>query len=151
MKHQFVNLKKGRMLMLKVIDGLTIEQVNTVPKGFNNNIAWNVAHLVVTQQLLCYKLSGLPCAVSDEMIAAYKKGTSPSKEISSEEFEEVKKLFVSLPVRFEEDYDAGLFKAYNEYTTSVGVTLSDIETACSFNLFHEGIHLGVLLALKRLV
>lgn len=151
MKHQFVNLSKGRVLMLKIIDGLTIEQLNKVPEGFNNNIAWNVAHLVVTQQLLCYKLSGVQCLVSDAMIAAYKKGEAPTKLITSEEFDEIKELFVNLPVKFEEDYNAGVFKNYNEYTTSVGVTLSDIDTASTFNLFHEGIHLGVLLGLKKLV
>ena len=68
MNHQFVNLSKGRTLMLKIIDGLSIEQLNAIPEGFKNNIAWNIAHLVVTQQLLCYRLSGVPCLISDEMI-----------------------------------------------------------------------------------
>ncbi|MFC2109586.1 DinB family protein [Bacteroidota bacterium] len=151
MKHQFTHLSKGRALMLKLISGLTIEQLNKTPEGFNNNIAWNIAHLVVTQQLLCYRLSGLPCTVSDEMIDTYKKGTAPNKEVTTEEFEEIKALFVSLPVQFEKDYNAGLFKEYSDYTTSVDVTLTDIESATSFNSFHEGIHLGVLLALRKLV
>ncbi|WP_139957072.1 DinB family protein [Flavicella sediminum] len=151
MKHQFTYLNKGRALMLKLIDGLTIEQLNNIPKGFKNNIAWNIGHLVVTQQLLCYKLSGLPCAISEEMINAYRKGAAPEKVITAEEFDEIKALFVSLPVQFEKDYEAGIFKDYNEYTTSVDVTLSDIVSATGFNTFHEGIHLGVILALRKLV
>ncbi len=155
MEVQFTNLRKGRALTLKVIDGLTIEQLNTIPNGFKNNIAWNVAHLVVTQQLLCYRISGIPCLVSEEKIAKYRKGAAPSAEasekITESEFEAIKALFTSLPLKLEEDYKRGLFKEYSSYTTSVGVTLTDIDSAIQFNSFHEGIHLGVLLAMKKLV
>ena len=85
------------------------------------------------------------------MIESYRKGTAPTKTISAVEFEEIKQLFVSLPLQFEEDYNKGVFQTYTEYTTSVGVTLTDIVSARDFNTFHEGIHLGVLLALKKLV
>ena len=155
MNEQFTNLNKGRALMLKVIDGLTIEQLNTIPKGFKNNIAWNVAHLVVTQQLLCYRISGIPCLVSEEMITKYRKGAAPSSKasgkITESEFEAIKELLVKLPLKLEEDYKRGLFKEYTSYTTSVGVALTDIDSAIQFNSFHEGIHLGVLLAMKKLV
>lgn len=145
------SLKKGRALMLKLIEGLSMEQLNKIPEGSNNNIAWNIAHLVVTQQLLCYKLSSLPCSISTEMIELYKKGTVPTSEMSKAEFEAVKEQFMALPVKFEEDYKKGIFKSYNEYTTSVNVTLTDIDSAATFNLFHEGIHLGAILGLRKLV
>ena len=151
MKHNFESLQKGRILMLKLIEGLTIEQLNTIPEGSKNNIAWNVAHLVVTQQLLCYKLSGLPCLISDEMIDLYRKGTAPTKDVTAEEFETIKELLLSLPAQFEKDFNAGLFVNYSEYTTSVNVTLSDIESAATFNLYHEGIHLGAVLGLRKQV
>jgi hypothetical protein len=151
MEYVFDSLSKGRVLMLKLVEGLSIEQLNKIPDGFNNNIAWNIAHLVVTQQLLCYKMSGLPCLVSDEMIAMYKKGSVPTKSITQEEFNEIVELFISLAIKFEEDYKNRIFQTYNEYTTSVNVTLVDIKSAATFNLFHEGIHLGVLLALRKLV
>ena len=151
MKHNFESLQKGRILMLKLIEGLTIEQLNTIPEGSKNNIAWNVAHLVVTQQLLCYKLSGLPCLISEEMIDLYRKGTAPTKDVTAEEFETIKELLLSLPAQFEKDFNAGLFVNYSEYTTSVNVTLSDIESAATFNLYHEGIHLGAVLGLRKQV
>ena len=50
MKTQFDILRKVRAMVLKFIDGLTVEQLHTIPEGFKNNIAWNVLHLVVTQQ-----------------------------------------------------------------------------------------------------
>ena len=38
-------LKKSRKLTLKVIEGLTIEQLNKIPTGFSNNIIWNFCHV----------------------------------------------------------------------------------------------------------
>ena len=151
MNTQFDILKKSRELVLKRIEGLSHEQLHKIPEGFNNNIAWNVAHLVVTQQLLHYKLSGLQCLVPDDLIEKYRKGTSPSEEISAEDFEEVKELLVGLPDTLIEDYNEGIFKEYTEYPTSTGFVLDSIDTAIAFNNLHEGIHLGAIMALTKLV
>ncbi len=145
-------LIKGRGLMLKLIKDCTLDQVNKVPTGFRNNIGWNVAHLVVTQQLLCYKLSGLEVSVSDEMIERYRKGSEPGKQIIDKvEWDEILKLFIELPLALVKDYENKVFKGYSSYTTSVQVVLDSIEKAIDFNNFHEGIHLGTLMALKKLV
>ncbi|WP_442265157.1 DinB family protein [Tenacibaculum sp. ZS6-P6] len=151
MNTQFDILRKSRELVLKRIEGLTHEQLHKIPEGFNNNIAWNVAHLVVTQQLLHYKLSGLQCLVPDDLIEKYRKGTAPTEELSVEEFEEVKELLVGLPDTLEEDYKEGIFKEYTEYPTSTGYVLSSIDNAIAFNNLHEGIHLGAIMALSKLV
>jgi len=151
MNNPFEILKKNRALILKVIEGFTLEQLNKIPNGFGNNIIWNMAHLVVIQQILCYKLSGLPMHVSDEMTAKYMKGSKPTADVSQEEMDEIIELFISLPNQFEKDYSANIFKEYEVYTTSLNVTLTDIDSANAFNNFHEGIHLGVILALRKLV
>ncbi|MFD1294906.1 DinB family protein [Lutibacter holmesii] len=151
MQKRFDTLLKSRQLMLKVIENTSNEQLNKIPTGFKNNIAWNIAHLVVTQQLLCYKLSGLDCKVSDEVIRNFQKGSAPSYEVSSEEFEVIKKQFLQFPVVLDEDYAKGIFKNYTKYTTSVNVTLKSIDDAIDFNLLHEGIHLGVILQLLKFV
>ena len=151
MQKQFDTLKKSRILTLKAIGNLTIEQLNTIPKGFKNNIAWNVTHLVVTQQLLCYKLSGLDCLISEEMITNFQKGTAPTYTISEIEFEAIKAQFLALPNRLEEDYSKGIFKNYIEYKTSVDVTLKSVDDGIIFNLYHEGIHLGIILQLLKFI
>ena len=151
MNSPFDILKKNRALILKLIDDFTLEQLNKIPEGFGNNIVWNVGHLVVIQQILCYKLSGIPMNISDEMAAKYMKGSKPMGEISQTEVDEIKELFINLPYQFEKDYKASIFKKYEAYTTSLNVTLTDIDSANTFNNFHEGIHLGVILALKKLV
>ena len=144
MKTQFEILSAARVQVDKVINGLSLEQLHTIPKGFKNNIAWNVAHIVVTQQLLHYKLSGVNCLVPDELINSYRKGTLPSIPFSEEEFDEVKDLLLGLPETFMEDYEAGIFENFESYTTSSGFVLESLETAIAFNNFHEGMHLSLI-------
>jgi len=151
MNKQFEILQQSRKLILKSIENLTIEQLNKIPEGFNNNIVWNVAHLVVTQQLLCYKLSELECLISNNMIERFQKGTFPKDPILEDEFLEIKKLFLELPKRLEEDYKKQMFKKYFPYKTSVNITLNSIEDGIAFNAYHEGIHLGIILQLLKFI
>ncbi|MGY0426056.1 MAG: DinB family protein [Polaribacter sp.] len=151
MKTQFDILRKSRELVLKELENLNLDQIHVIPAGFKNNIAWNVAHLVVTQQLLHYKLSSLNCLCPDDLIETHKKGTVPTKTFTEEEFTEVKELLVGLPDTLEEDYKAGIFKNYNEYLTSMGFILDSIETAIICNNFHEGVHYGIIRSIKKFV
>jgi len=151
MKVQFDILTKTRAIVLYYIKELSLDQLHIIPDGFNNNIAWNIAHLVVTQQLLHYKLSGNDCLVSDELIAAYQKGTSPTVKFSQQAFDEVLELFKGLPSTLEEDFEAGIFKEYSAYKTSTGFVIDSMEKAIIFNNFHESLHLGVIMSLKKLV
>ncbi len=127
------------------------EQLLQIPEGFRNNIWWNIAHVVVTQQLLVYKFSDLQMRVSQEFIEKFKKGTVPDGTASEEEIKEIAAFLLSTIEWMEEDYNNGLFKEYNSYTTSMNVTLNDVDDAIAFNLFHEGLHLGAILALQKVV
>lgn len=148
---QFEILKANRLIILKIIENFSLEQLNKIPEGFRNNIAWNVAHLTVIQQLLCYKLSGLKMTVSEEMVEKYQKGTAPGNNMTQQELETIKTLFLTQTDQFKEDYSNNIFTEYNAYPTSLNVTLNNIDDAIEFNNFHEGIHLGYILALKNLV
>ena len=151
MKIQFDILTKTRAIVLHYIKGLSLDQLHVIPEGFTNNIAWNIAHIVVTQQLLHYGLSEKDCLVSDELIAAFKKGTKPTRQFTQEEFDEVLDLFKGLPNTLEEDYEAGIFTEYSAYKTSTGFVIDSMEKAVIFNNFHESLHLGVIMSLNKLV
>lgn len=141
--------RKNRILFEKFLDTFTLEQLNKVPKGFKNNIIWNIAHCIVTQQLLVYKLSNLDGVLSDEMITEFRKGTKTERDLSQTEVDEIRNLLFSPLDQTEADYNKGKFKTYNEYTVSTGSTLTNIDEALEFNNFHEGIHFGYILALKK--
>ena len=65
--------KTIREILLKILDHHSLEQLNKIPSGFNNNLIWNIAHCIASQQVLVYKLSGLPLQVSDEFLSKYSK------------------------------------------------------------------------------
>ncbi len=150
MKYQFEILKTTRVNIVKLLEGLTLAQVNTIPEGFRNNILWNAGHNVVVQGMLCYGLSGNALPFSDVMRDKYKKGTVPSA-FSQADLDAVLELLVTLPIKMEEDYNSGVFNEYKPYETSYGITLSTIEEAISFNNLHDGLHFGYMMAIRKLV
>ena len=142
----------SRELLQKFIENHTLEQLNTIPDGFKNNIIWNIGHVIVTQQLLAYKLSGLAMMVTDEMVAKYQKGSAPQGNVSQEEVEGIKNLLFTTITKTQEDLENGLFQNYMEYTVSTAnFTLKSIEDAMQFNNFHEGIHIGIIMQLRKFV
>ena len=149
MKKQFEVLSITRNNILKAIDDLSIDELNVKPAGFKNNIIWNVGHLIVTQQLLCYKLSGIDMYIDNDIVDKFKKGSEASFEVNQDELNEIKNQLLSLPNKLEEDYNNGVFKNYNEYPTSYNVTLNSIEDAILFNTVHESLHFGYIMAMKK--
>ncbi len=146
--HQLQTIRK---VIVKLTSDLTPEQLLYIPTGFKNNILWNMAHLVVTQQLLHYGLSNQPMLVSDDLVSGNRKGSSPSDWVETPDVEEIKTQLVSLPKELEKDYQNGLFSTFTEYPTSAGITLKTIEDAIIFNNFHEGLHMGTIMAMRKLI
>ncbi len=152
MKFSFDILRATRNNILKDIEGLSLEQWNVIPTGFHNNIVWNIAHLVATQQLLVYGLSGTSFVVGQDLIDAYRKGTKPEQPATQDQVEVYKKLFLTTIDHTEQDYDNGIFGTqFKTYTTSYNITLTTLENAIEFNNVHEGVHYGIIRALRRAV
>jgi hypothetical protein len=149
--YQFRSLRKIRALTLHIMQDLTLEQLNYVPVGFNNNIIWNAAHLVVAQQGVCYLRAGLPMMISNEFYSAYKPGSKPAEPLTVQEVDYVKELLLTSIDQFESDFAKGIFENYTQWTTRYGVELASINDALDFLPFHEGMHVGYMMAIKRLL
>ena len=144
-------LKTVRAIYTRRIEPLTREQWLEIPAGRSNNILWNVGHVVVSQQLLHYALSGQPMQIEPELVAAFRKGSSPEQWEETPDIDQICRLLTELPGQLERDYAAGLFQQYSPYTTSLDVTLTSIDQALEFNNFHEGLHLGIVMAIAKMV
>lgn len=144
----FVLHKTTRTTLRSYLENLSPEQLGKIPAGFNNNIFWNIAHCVATQQILCYKLSNLPMEISEDFLEKYRKGSRPEAFVpSAEEIQQVKKLLLSTQEKLQKDYYNGVFQNFTAYPTSYGFDLNTIEDAISFNNTHEAMHLGTIKAL----
>ncbi len=149
MINRFERYKKVRKLLLDAIHELTTEQLNHIPAGFTNNIIWNMGHVIAAQQGICYRRAGLPLKIESHFFEKFKPGTMPDIFFTSNEIDSVKSLLLSTIDDFEKDYLSKAFNHYEIWTTRYGAEISDIEVAAEFIFFHEGIHLGCVMALKK--
>jgi hypothetical protein len=148
---QFIAI--ARQQMVNIMDGLTIEQINKTPQGFNNNLIWNLAHVVATFQNYTYRRSsGLDIAINENLITDYGNGSFPKEFVAAEEIEDIKKLAVSTIDNLKNDIEKGSFKTYTPFEVTAGkVNLQTLDDCLSFMLFHESMHLGTMKALKTAV
>lgn len=144
-----INLS-SRKVLLTFLETNSLVQLNEIPKGFSNNLIWNIGHIIVSQQGLVYRLSGLPMNISPEIMEKYKNGSKPTAT-TQEEIEELKVLLFSLLNQTKEDYANGKFTSYNEYTTGTGFHLANLKDAMEFNNYHEGIHLGFMMNIRKFI
>lgn len=142
---------KTRAILYKFLEKFSLEQLNSVPKGYRNSMYWNIMHVVVTQQLLVYGLSNVPMLLDSEYIKAFRKGTKTEQDASQDDIEYLKSLLISTIEKTQSDYAAGIFTTFTSYTVSTKSTLTNVEEAIEFNNFHEGIHLGYILAMKNTI
>ncbi len=145
------NLLLVRKMILTLTEGLSADAINKVPTGFNNNIIWNMGHLIAAQQGICYIRAGVQPPIAEQYLTPYRPGTKPEVAADSTEIERIKETLVSsihlLPIALENN----LFEHYTPWTTRYGLPISNIEEALGFLLFHEGLHFGSIMALKKFV
>lgn len=151
MESAFKIWETNRKMYLEYFDDYSMEQLNTVPAGFSNNLIWNIGHIIVAQQSLIYRSSGLPGYVSDELFNLYKPSTRPTTVTSQSEIDELKELLISLIEKTKSDFYNGKFVTYNERTTSTGFHLGSLQDAIEFNNYHEGLHLGFMINIRKFV
>ena len=153
MKESIDVIRGSRKFLVNLIDGISIQKLNEIPAGFNNNITWNVAHVIATQQKLCYVNAGVKPFVEEEFIAKYKSGTKPGGFIDEAEFKTLKNYLFSTIDQFEEDTSKDIFTNYEGFDLKSypGVRIENVKDATKFASFHEGLHLGYIMALKKIV
>ncbi|MFV0565037.1 MAG: DinB family protein [Flavobacteriaceae bacterium] len=145
-------LTNTRRFFKNYLETVSLNDLNKIPNGFNNNIIWNIGHIVATQQLIAYKLSGLPMQVSNALVDKYKKGTKPQGNASQADVDEIKTLLNTTLDKLIADYSNNVFTEFAEYTVSTtGNTLTNIDEALEFITFHEGMHLGYIMAQLRVL
>ncbi|HMG81412.1 MAG TPA: DinB family protein [Ferruginibacter sp.] len=148
---QFEILKLTRQYLLNDIKDLTTDQLNEIPAGFNNNIIWNLAHMLATQQGICYARAGIKLVIDQSLFDAYKPGTKPEKFVDANEVAETKKLFIAMVDRLEIDYANNVFTNFTAFTNRYGFEHRHVDDSINFVLYHEGIHFGVINAMMKLV
>jgi hypothetical protein len=152
LEYVFKYIRKNRELFLELVNGLSIEQLNKIPDGYRNNVAWNFGHIVVSTQLLCYVRPQVDVNKEIAFRAKYAKDSRPESFISQEEIDELKKQLVSTINVIEEDLKNGVFKNIIPYSTATYKhEMHSIEEILTCTLAHDSFHYGYALAQRKLV
>lgn len=151
MNYDLQAIRQLRESMLNITADLSLEQLNHVPEGFNNNIIWNMAHVIASEQGICYLRSGLKPRIDEALQAKYKSGTRPEGDVDAEFVATIRGLLLSTVDDLAADLTTGIFQTYDPVVTRYGVPISNIQEGINFLKFHEGFHMGYVSALKRAV
>lgn len=148
----FKYIRRNREIFLALVNSLTIEQLNKIPQGFNNNIAWNFGHIVVSTQSLCYVRPEVKPDIEIPFRAKYQKGSKPERFIIQEEIDVLKQQLVSSINIIEEDVKNNAFKKITPYATDTYKhEMTNIEEILTCTLAHDSMHYGYALAQSKLV
>lgn len=147
--HDIVIFEQIRRTLAGLMKSMSEEQMLIIPDGFDNNIAWNFAHVVYVQESLIYRLAGAPTLTNDTHRAMFNMGTSPADWNSPPDLGEIRQLLKESGKKLRADYDSGLFANFKPYTTSTGFHLASVDEAITFVNFHEGLHLGFILSIRN--
>lgn len=144
--NQYDLIRGMTVAMLASIDE---ETADIIPENFNNNIRWNLGHILLCQDFLLFGPEGvqLPPAYGALFAPATKpanwQGDIPSLETLSAQLKEQSarikealqdRLNEPLPQPFQLG-DKGTIYTYGEMLT--------------FTLFHEGMHMGCISGLRK--
>lgn len=152
MNKKIEQIKNVRNFLLDQTRDLTTKQVNDIPAGFNNNVIWNLAHVISAQQGVCYVRAGLPIVVDDKYFSPFRPSKKPEHFIDDTEVAIIKKLLITTIRRFEQDLEENLFVRYSPWLARpYGIEVSDINDAMDFLIYHEGLHAGYIMAMKHLL
>jgi hypothetical protein len=135
-----------------ILRSISEQSADKIPANWNNNARWHAGHLVVTPRLITYGLLGKPLGVPEEYRKWFGKGSSPSswQNENPPSFEELISQIVSSTDSLYEELSDLLEVPYAKpYTTSLGAVLHYPGESLMFSMVHDGIHVGLLLALKR--
>jgi hypothetical protein len=100
--------------------------------------------------MLVYKLSGLPMMISDEMVEKIKKGTKPEDIATQSEVDEIQLLLMETINQTESDLENKILLIIKNTQHLQDCTKSALD-AIAFNDFHEGMHIGVIMSIRKFI
>lgn len=142
----FNQLESYRSYILGVLENVTVEEAEVIPKGFNNNIRWNLGHIYLDQYLWIQAVTKEKAGVPEQFQAWFGYGTSPANFTSeTPTIDELKNLLKEQPAQIKAQYGERLEEEFPP--TEMG--MHTIEQVLVRTIFHEGMHLQTILDLKK--
>ncbi|WP_062051115.1 DinB family protein [Bacillus sp. JCM 19034] len=149
----FKQLQFVRENTLSQVAGMKEAESRFIPKGFNNNVKWNLGHVYVVNEKFCFELAGGEAHLHNEFVTLFGTGTMPTEWGNQElpTIDELIQLLSNQLNRTEQYLEGRLDDEIQPYTTSTGLTLSTVKELISFCLYHEGMHFDAIKSINRMI
>lgn len=131
---------------LRVLDGLTEEEADIVPKGFNNNIRWNLGHIYLDQYLWIQHLTKEPILLPEGFGDWFGFGTNPAAwKTHPPSLSVLKELLAEQPKKIREWYEERIEEEFAPTKSGMYATAQVLVRT----IFHEGQHLAKIQDIRR--
>jgi len=146
----FEKLRFTRVYTLKVLGSVSKEAVDVIPAGFNNNILWNAGHVLGAYEQLLYANTGDAGKLPKEFVDFFKGGTKPGDwQAEPPSYEEIVTLLEQQVEQVISTYEGRLDEIISKEMKLGSFEIKTVRDMISFNIFHEGLHAGLINGLKR--
>ncbi|KIL42205.1 hypothetical protein SD70_01210 [Gordoniibacillus kamchatkensis] len=147
----FKQLRFVRGNTILQVTGMSEEKTCIVPRGFNNNVLWNLGHILLIHEKFSFALTNEKMELPNHFAELFATGTKPENwgmqvpgldEIILLLSNQIDRIEQSLKHRLEEELE-------KQFVTSTGLELSTVKECLSFCLYHEGMHFATIKAIKQ--
>tara|TARA_R110002012_G_scaffold275263_1_gene461831 strand:- start:8309 stop:8794 length:486 start_codon:yes stop_codon:yes gene_type:complete len=132
---QIETLKTQRKNLLSQVEPLSYETLGFIPKGSNNNILWNLGHILVVPQYHFYITNGHAPNVEPYYIQNYMSGSKPKATDIDKEYNAIKDALLPTLDVLQSDYKKGIFEVFKAFGDL------DFETTLELLAKHEAGHI----------
>lgn len=135
--------------LLHVLEDVSEEMSNIVPKGYNNSIKWNAGHIYVDQYLWIYHKINDELVLPKNFMELFGFGTSPATwAVEAPTLEQIKDLLRIQVNEIKEKFGTRLDEQLVE-PTELG--MNTIGEVIPRTIYHEGLHIGAIISLKKAI
>lgn len=143
--------RAGTLQAAKKIQSDYADFADTIPEGFNNNVRWNLGHIItITDQLANYPAGEQP-DFGKTFHKSFANGTSPNDwNEETPSLDEIIQALQEQPSKIKEKFTGRLSEPLPKPFSLVGVEFKTVGDLIAFNLYHEGMHLGQINTMLRI-
>lgn len=144
-------LRFVRVSTIKQVTGMSEEETRTVPRGFNNNVLWNLGHILLVHEKFSLGLTNEKMELPKHLAEYFTTGTKPENWVTNIPSLDVILQLLSKQIdRIEQTLEHRLESSLEQpYITSAGLELLTVKECLSFCLYHEGMHYATIKAIKQ--
>jgi hypothetical protein len=142
-------LKAFRHNTLSVVEGLTEEEADFVPEGFNNNIRWNLGHIYLDQYDWLYHKTREDNPAPKHYRELFGYGSKPENwQKTPPTLEELRNRLMEQVQFIEQQFGYRLDQELDELTD---LDMSTFAEVLPRTFYHEGLHIGAIIAIRNTI